>query len=143
MTMARVVGVLLITASCLAFAESTAELVARAAAAKIDDQPGLYIKAAEQQLKAADKLYTEGKPEEAGPMINDLADYSGKAAAASMQSGKRLKHTEIDIRKMASRLRDLQHSLSYDDQAPVKAAVDKLEQLRTQLLSAMFAKKKK
>jgi hypothetical protein len=43
---------------------------------------------------------------------------------------------------MAAKLRDLKHTLSFDDQAPVQAATDRLEALRTDLLSKMFAKGK-
>jgi len=119
------------------------ELAARAAAAPLEEQPSLYIKAAERQLKVADKLYDDGNPDAAAPLVKDVAEYSGKATEASVRSGKHLKGTEIGIRKMAERLRDIQHRLNYDDQAPVKAAVDKLEELRTQLLNRMFAKDKK
>jgi len=140
---ARVIALFLLAGCSFASADTTAELVARAASARIEDQPVLYMKAAEQQLKAADKLYSDGKPEQAAALIGEIEDYSAKATDASISSGKRLKNTEIDIRKISTRLRDIQHSLSYDDQAPVKAAVDKLEQLRTRLLDRMFARKKK
>ena len=140
---ARVIALFLLAGCSFASADTTAELVARAASARIEDQPALYMKAAEQQLKAADKLYSDGKPEQAAALIGEIEDYSAKATDASISSGKRLKNTEIDIRKISTRLRDIQHSLSYDDQAPVKAAVDKLEQLRTRLLDRMFARKKK
>ena len=140
---ARVIALFLLAGCSFASADTTAELVARAASARVEDQPVLYMKAAEQQLKAADKLYSDGKPEQAAALIGEIEDYSAKATDASISSGKRLKNTEIDIRKISTRLRDIQHSLSYDDQAPVKAAVDKLEQLRTRLLDRMFARKKK
>jgi hypothetical protein len=71
-----------------------------------------------------------------------VATYSEKAHDAAIQSGKKLKNTEIDFRKMSAKLRDIKRTLNFDDQAPVQAAADRLESLRTDLLSHMFGKGK-
>jgi flagellar basal body L-ring protein FlgH len=138
----------LLLATCLSvFAQEEEDPIsaqaARAEAATPDEQPGMYVKIAEHQLKKADKLYDENKPEEASAAIKDVVTYSEKATQSSTRTGKRLKNTEIAIRKMATRLRDIQRSLSFDDQAPVKAAMDRLEALRSDLLARMFTKEKK
>ena len=123
-------------------AESVSELIARAEAARPEDRAVLYIEIAELQLKAADELYTAGKVQEAQAAIGDVAAYSEKAHDASLKSGKRLKNTEIAVRKMADKLRDIKRTLNFDDQAPVQEVVDRLEQLRTDLLAHMFGKGK-
>ena len=41
---------------------------------------------------------------------------------------------------MAAKFRDVKHTAAFDDQAPVQEAMDKLEKMRTELLSAMFGK---
>jgi len=137
--------VLLLVSALMVFAgkeETVQELIARAETAKPDDRPGLYVEAARRQLKAADELYTAGKPDEARVTVGDVVTYSEKAQDAALQSGKRLKQTEIALRKMAAQLRDLQRTLSYEDQAPVQAAAERLENLRTDLQQRMFGKKK-
>jgi hypothetical protein len=58
-----------------------------------------------------------------------------------MQSGKRLKHTEIKLRQIALRLRDLKSNLEVDDQPLAQATVDKLEDFRTEILKSMFGSK--
>jgi hypothetical protein len=118
------------------------ELMARAEAARLEDRPALDMEIAGHQLKAADELYTAGKVEDAQTALKDVVTYSEKAHDAAIQSGKRLKNTEIDFRKMAAKLRDIKRSLNFDDQAPVQAAADRLENLRTDLLSHMFGKGK-
>ncbi len=45
------------------------------------------------------------------------------------------------LRKMAAKLRDIKRTLVFEDQAPVQATVDHLEQVRTELLARMFGKK--
>ncbi len=69
--------------------------------------------------------------------------YAEKAGDAAERSGKRLKDTEIAVRKMAEKFRDVKHNLPFDDQAPVQDAVDRLEKMRTELLAEMFGKKDK
>ena len=67
--------------------------------------------------------------------------YADKGHTAAIQSGKRLKHTEIKLRQTALHLRDLRFNVDVDDQPLVQAAVDKLEDFRTEILKAMFGSK--
>src|SRR5271170_3427776 len=139
------IAVVLVATSLVAFAyktETLQELIARADAARIDDQPALYVEIAERQLKSADELYTAGKVDDAQAAVTDVVTYSQKAHDAAIQSGKKLKNTEIELRKMAAKLRDIKRSLNFDDQAPLQTAADRLENLRTDLLSRMFGKGK-
>jgi len=121
--------------------ESLQQLIARADKAHADDRPALYIEVAERQLKAADSSYTSGNTVEANAAIQDVGAYSGKAHDAAVQYPKKLKATEISLRKMAARLRDMKRTLSFEDQAPVQAVVDRLESLRTDLQKRMFGGK--
>ena len=69
--------------------------------------------------------------------------YAGKASDAAAATGKRLKDTEIAVRKMAEKFRDVKRTLPFEDQAPVQQAIDNLEKMRTDLLAVMFGKKEK
>ena len=128
-------------ATCLAFAgrqETLQELMARCESAKVEDRPALCVEIAERQLKSADELYTAGKVDEARSALKDVVTYSEKAHDAAIQTGKRVKNTEIEIRKMAAKLRDIKRTVNFDDQEPLQAAADRLESLRTDLLTHMF-----
>jgi polyhydroxyalkanoate synthesis regulator phasin len=118
------------------------ELVARADAASPGDRPALYVEIAERQLKSADDFYNEGKVTEAQTAVQDVVTYSSKAHDAAIQSNKKLKHTELAVRQMARRMRDLKHTLNFEDQPPVQAAADRLQNLADDLLSHMFGKGK-
>jgi hypothetical protein len=122
--------------------QSLQQLIEHANAAPVKDQPALYISIAERQLKTADDLYNQAKPEEARAAIADVVTYSEKAHDAAVASGKRLKPTEMASRKMSHRLRDLRRTLNFDDQPPVQAAADRLEYLAQDLLTHMFGKGK-
>jgi hypothetical protein len=140
-----IIAAVLLTNIFLVFAyktETLQELIAREEAARVEDRPALCTEIAERQLKSADELYTAGKVEEAQAALKDVVSYSEKAHDAAIQSGKKLKNTEIDFRRMAAKLRDIKRSLNFDDQPPVQSAADRLESLRTDLLSHMFGKGK-
>jgi len=131
------------TAAMVAAKEQTLqELIARANAAPTKEQASLYIDLAERQLRSADQLYSEGKVDDARIAISDVVTYSQKAHDAAVQSGKKLKPTEMASRKMSHRLRDLKRTLNFDDQAPVQAAADRLETMAQDLLAHMFGKEK-
>ena len=128
-------------ATCLAFAgrqETLQELMAHCESAKVEDRPALCAEIAERQLKSADELYTAGKVDEARSALKDVVTYSEKAHDAAIQTGKRVKNTEIEFRKMAAKLRDIKRTVNFDDQEPLQAAADRLESLRTDLLTHMF-----
>src|ERR1700733_14927356 len=92
--------------------ETIPQLITRAETARLEDRPQIYAEIAELELRNADQLYNEGKAEEAQAAIKDVVRYSDKAADAAARSGKKLKNTEIAVRKMAEKLRDIKRSLS-------------------------------
>lgn len=141
------IGIAVLLAISLAVFASKEEtlqaLIARADAAPLRDRPGLYIEIATRQLRLADELYDEGKADEGRTAVLDVVTYSSKARDAAVESNKRLKNTELAVRNMARHLRDMKHTLNYEDQAPVQAAADRLENLADDLLSHMFGKDKR
>src|SRR5579871_744627 len=123
--------------------ESLDRMVRRADAAPERDRAPLYTEIAEHQLHAADEFYNSGQNDSARAAVQDIVTYSEKAADASDHSGVRLKRTEISLRKMATRLRDIRRTVAFEEQKPLEDAADRLEKLRTDLLSRMFTKGEK
>jgi len=118
------------------------ELHKRAESAPVGERPALYIDIAERQLRAADDLYSAGEVEDARAAVKDVVACAEKAHDTAVQSGKRLKPTEIALRKMSMKLRDIKRTLNYDDQPPVQTAAERLRSLADDLLSHMFGKDK-
>lgn len=73
--------------------------------------------------------------------VHEVLAYCHQAADAASTSGKRLKQTEIELRKLENRMRDIGQSLNIDDRPPVEAAVQELEQVRAGLLARMWGEK--
>ena len=146
--MKRCVGPILLfmlAAAAAAFAgdqETLQQLISRANSAPPAQQPDLFLEVADRQVKAAADSYSANKPEDGRVALNQTVDYADKAHALVLKSGEKLPHTEIKIRRMAARLRDLKQNVDADGQAVVQGAVDKLEAFRTDLLKGMFGAKK-
>ena len=134
-------GLLVALGTC-AFArkESVEELKARLPKADTGQRIDLSLQIARMQLDNADKLYTDGKVDEARAAIVEVVSYSEQAGDAAAKSGKKLKKAEIVVREMAKKLRDIKRTLNFEDQAPVQDAAERLEKVRSSLLSAMFGK---
>jgi hypothetical protein len=121
-------------------AEPLGQLIERARSARVADQPGLYIEIARRELEVADQAYVAGKPDQAKAAVVDLVNYADQAHDAAKKTGKKLKNIEISLRKMAAKLRDIKRTQSADEQDALQKAADRLEDLRTDLLSQMFGK---
>jgi hypothetical protein len=124
---------LLVACAALAFArdrESLDQLKARVESANPKDKVALALQVAER--------HKGGKSPDAAAAIQDVIGYTQKAADAASQSGKKLKEAEITVRKLAHKLADIKRSVDFNDQAPVQAAIDHMEKIRTQLLNKMF-----
>jgi hypothetical protein len=120
--------------------ETIEELKARANAADGKKHVELCVDVAKRQLKAADAAYTAGNNEQARAALADVVQYGLKAAGAAVATRKRMKHTEIDLRRIDQRLDAIRKSLDTDERPPVAEAYQKLEAARSELLNAMFRK---
>ena len=143
MRIVRLVVVLLFLLNMIGQAsdQSAAELKARADAAQGGERANLSLEYAHRELEDANNLYTQGDVEKAQAEIQEVMVYCRRAADAASSSGKRLKQTEIELRKLEHRMRDIGESLNIDDRPPVEKAVQELEQVRADLLARMFGAK--
>jgi hypothetical protein len=136
------VTILVLIAAAASFAsdknETLEQLKARAESAEGKHQIELLTEIAEHQSKAADEAYNAGNVEQARAAIDDVADYGVRAAKEATNTGKRMKQTEISLRKIADRLDTISKSVDVDERPPVKEAIKKLEAARNDLLFRMF-----
>jgi len=136
------VFVLLSLAAAAGQSDKLSGLKTRAQAAPPADQARLFIDIARMQFEAAKTAYDSGKAPQAQAALTELSTAADRASQAAIQSRKRLKNTEIDIRKLTEHLKNLKPTVSVDDRVPVQQAIDHLEKLRTELMTQMFAKSK-
>jgi hypothetical protein len=116
------------------------ELKARLASTSVGDRPHLCVEIAEKQLAEADKLYAASEVEKSQAALEDVVAYSELARDYAIQSHKYQKQSEIAVRSMARRLTEMMHTVSHEDEAAVRNAIDHLQRVRDDLLKAMFPK---
>jgi hypothetical protein len=121
--------------------DTVPQLMAKADAASAGQQADLCMEVAEREVKVAVEAFKANKIDEGRDSLQQIVKYAEKGHSAAMHSGKRLKHTEIKLRQIALRLRDLKSNLEVDDQPLAQATVDKLEDFRTEILKSMFGSK--
>src|ERR1017187_4621591 len=88
------------------------DLKARANAAQGGEKARLCLEYAYRQLADADALFNQGEVNKAQASIREVVHYSQKAADASVSSGKQMKQTEIELRKLAKRMHDIGEALA-------------------------------
>ena len=136
--------IVVVLLSALAWAsgqqESIEALKARADQAPPKEQVDLFIHIAERQLDALDKAFNGGTVREAQLALADVINYSVKAAQISSATGKRMKQTEIAMRKISGRLEAIRKTLDLDDRPPLADANQKLDAAHSELLNRMFRK---
>ena len=130
-----------VTASWGKSDETVEQLIARADAARPDQQPDLYMRVAQRELKSATEAYKSDKMEEFRAAVQQIVKFSDSAHSAALHSGKHLKPTEIRLREIAIHLRDIKLNIAADEQPGVQDAIDQLEGFRTELLHNMFGSK--
>ncbi len=123
--------------------DSLEELKARAAAASPSRQPLLYADIVQRDVELADKLFTDGDVERAHATVKDAVQYAEKCRDVLQSQPKKIKDTEIALRKAEHRLNEVRRTLALEDQADVQAAVDQIAAVRKQILDQMFAPKPK
>ena len=121
--------------------ETLNELIARTEASRPDQQPDLYMEAADRQRKAATEAMKSEHWQDFETDLQDVVRFCDKARAAAISSTKHIKNTEIRIRRISGHLKDLKLDAALDDQPKVQVAIDKLEEFRTELLHKMFGGK--
>lgn len=132
---------LILVSGAAAKKETAAELKSRADAARGGDQAKLCVEYAHVQLEHANELFTAGDVDHGQAEIREVLEYAHKAAEAAKSSGKRLKQTEIELRRLQHRMHDIGESLTVDDRPAVRKAVEEIEQVRADLLAKMFGEK--
>lgn len=133
---ALVVAVLFLSLPALA----QKDLKSRADAATGADKAKLALEYTEQATTNADKAFKAGKDDEGAAALKDVTIYAKMASDASMESGKREKETEINLRKIVNHLVDIKNARPYDQQDAVQQIIDTVDTARNNLLEFMFKK---
>jgi hypothetical protein len=85
-------------------------------------------------VEAANEQFSAGDADQAQKIVKEAVTYADRAKEAAQHSGHKLKQAEITLRKAQRRLDDLRHTLTFEDQGPVEAALKQIEADRQEIL---------
>jgi len=140
MRRALTIWILLLTTAAAAKGPETLEqLKARADASSRSRRPLLYAEVVQRDIEEANKLFTDGDAERAHATVKDAVAYAEKSRDALRDQPKKIKDTEIALRRAEHRLNDIRRTLALEDQPEVQAAVEQIAAVRKQILDQMFA----
>ena len=119
------------------------QLKDRVASVDVQERASLCLQISERQLEAAAKSFEAGEDERAQAALVDVVAFTGLARDYAIQSHKREKQSEIAVRKMIRKLDGLKHAVAHEDQKQISESIQHLEQVRDDLLAAMFPRVRK
>lgn len=114
----------------------------RARTAKPADATFANSKVVRQEVEIADQYFKDGDGDKAQAAVDEAVHYAELAGSAATRSSKHLKEAEILLREAGRRLEEIRRSLAFEDQPPLQKAEDRLEKIRSDILSQMFAPQK-
>ena len=117
--------------------ETIEQLKARLQSADRNKQVELYMDLATLQVNEADKAYNSDV-EKAKQLMEEGTQSAEKAGQGSVETGKHMKRTEIDLRKLEKRMEDIRRSWAVEDREPIEPEIKRVEAVRSKLLDRMF-----
>ena len=107
------------------------------------EQAKLCAEVAERLVPVADKLFTDGESIKGNATVQEILQYGKRARELAISTRKKMKDTEIHLRRCRRALENMRHTLAAEDRPAVEAVEKQLEQFGEDILEAMFAPPKK
>jgi hypothetical protein len=98
----------------------------------------LSMRAARQELEYADRLFLNGSTQAAHAAIDVSLHYAQRAVECTVQSRKRKKPAEIELRGFIRRMNEVARTLDSDDRQHLTQVLAELEKQRDRLLQSIF-----
>jgi hypothetical protein len=133
----------LLVAGARAAQKDAEQLKAEAAKAGVAHQAKLYAEVAESLVEVANEQFNQGQSVKGHETVQEILDYALKAHDAALSAKNNRKEVEILLRNTQRHLENVKRTLAAEDRPALDAAEKKLEQLRQDLLDAMWAPKPK
>lgn len=138
MRKALLIAVLFLPALSVGADDDLGKIRARADAANPKDCTKVCAEAAEKLVDQSSAEFDGGNAEAAHKALEDAIAYSRRAASSAIETRKRQKQVEIDLRKIVRRIDHIKDTLNFEDRPRLEEHIKELEGLRDELLASMF-----
>jgi len=103
------------------------------------DQAKQCAEVAERLVPVADKLFTDGESVKGHATVQEILEYGKRARKLAIAGRKKMKDTEIHLRRCRRALENMRRTLAAEDRPAVEAVEKQLEQFGEDILEAMFS----
>lgn len=105
---------------------------------KEEDRGHTYSEICLQLAEEAGEHYNDGNADKAVASVKQLLEYAQKVADIAKVKDKKVKQSEINIRKCSRRLDEIRRTVTLEEHPPLEDAIKKLDSLRDDLLKVLF-----
>lgn len=133
---------LLLTLAAFADDKTLDQLKAEAEHAD-NNQAKVSAEVAEKLVAVANKQFTDGESVKGHATVQEILEYATRARDLAIKNRKKMKDTEIHLRRCRHALENMRRTLAAEDRPAVEAVEKKLEQFGQDILEAMFAPPKR
>ncbi len=115
-------------------------LAAKARQAPPREQCFLYAELVHQMTELSVQRYAAGDVEKAAELLRQVQELTRRIHPSASNDNKRLKNTEILLRRAAFRLRGLLRASSFEDQSLVAQTLAQVNQAQSEAMMQLFRK---
>lgn len=119
------------------------QLKAEAEHADAGQQGRLYAEIAVKLVAVADQQFTDSQSVKGHETVQEILQYATKAHDLAIQTRKKMKETEKDLRLCHRNLENMKRTLAAEDRPKVEEVEKQVEKLTEEVLESMFAPPKK
>ena len=135
--------VLLFTLALRAADKTVDQLKTEAEHADAGQQGKLYAEIAVKLVAVADRQFTDSQSVKGHETVQEILQYAIKAHDLAIQTRKKMKETEKDLRLCHRNLENMKHTLAAEDRPKIEEVEKQVEKLTEEVLESMFAPPKK
>src|SRR5438309_8435300 len=103
------------------------QLKTEAEHASSDQQARLYAEIANRLVAVADKQFTDAESVKGHATVDEILQYATKAHDLAIQTRKKMKETEKELRQCRHRLENMRRTLAAEDRPKVEAVEKQVE----------------
>lgn len=134
-----IILVFLLTFAAAGEVKTVDQLKAEAEHAEPGQQGKLYAEIAAKLVAVADKQFTDSESIKGHATVQEVLQYATKAHDLALQTHKKMKEIEKELRLCKHNLENMRRTLAAEDRPRVEEVEKQVEQFTEDVLEAMFA----
>lgn len=134
-----IILVLVLAGASLNAQQSMDQLRARMESSKGGAKAKFAMEIAARQVEEANAAFEAGQTDRGHQLVREATDLVQQAGNDALEANKKVKDTEISVRKLGKRLEGIQRTVNFDDQDQFDESLQIINTVRNKLLDRMFS----